>query len=200
MVALKEHFSHFTPAEYLEWEEQQEFRHEYVDGEVYAMTGGTVNHGEIAANMINILRNHLRGSGCRVLTSDVKIQTLESNSYCYPDVSVTCDDRDRRATKFISYPCLIVEVLSPTTEAYDRGDKFALYRRSTTLQDYVLVSTNAMRVDLYQRNDALSETRSERGRWEILSYDAGDTIELPSVNLSVPVDRVYEDIIFSVEL
>jgi Uma2 family endonuclease len=191
MVALQEHFPQFTPTEYLEWEEQQAFRHEYVDGEVYAMTGGTVNHGEIAANIINILRNHLRGSGCRVLTSDVKIQTLESNSYCYPDVSVTCDDRDRSATKFISHPCLIIEVLSPTTEAYDRGDKFALYRRSTTLQDYVLVSTNAMRVDLYQRN--------ERGRWEILSYDAADTIELPSVNLSVPVVQIFEDIIFGTE-
>jgi Uma2 family endonuclease len=199
MVALREHFPRFTPTEYLEWEEQQEFRHEYVDGEVYAMTGGTVNHGEIAANVINILRNHLRGSGCRVLTSDVKIQTLASNSYCYPDVSVTCDDRDRSATKFISHPCLIVEVLSPTTEAYDRGDKFALYRRSTSLQDYVLVSTNAMRVDLYQRNDSLSETQSERGRWEILSYDAGDEMELLSVNLSVPVSQIYEDIVFGVD-
>ncbi len=190
MVALKDHFSQFTPAEYLAWEEQQEFRHEYADGEIYAMTGGTVNHGEIAANVINILRNHLRGSGCRVLTSDVKVQTLASNSYLYPDVSVTCDARDRSATKFISHPCLIVEVLSPSTEAYDRGDKFALYRRSTTLQDYVLVSTNAMRIDLYQR--------SERGRWEILSYDAGDEIELPSVNLSVSVAEIYEDIVFSV--
>lgn len=191
MVALQEHFPQLTPAEYLEWEERQEFRHEYVDGEVYAMTGGSVNHGEIAANTINILRNHLRGGGCRVLTSDVKIQTLASNSYCYPDVSVTCDERDRSATKFISHPCLIVEVLSPTTEAYDRGDKFALYRRSTTLQDYVLVSTNAMRVDLYQRN--------ERSRWEILSYAAGDSIELLSLNLTVPVAQIYEDIVFSVE-
>jgi Uma2 family endonuclease len=199
MVALREHSPQFTPAEYLEWEEQQEFRHEYVDGEVCAMTGGTLNHSEIAENFTSILKNHLQGSGFRVLNSDAKVQILESNSYLYPDLSVTCDDLDRRATKFISYPCLIVEVLSPTTEAYDRGDKFALYRRSTTLQDYVLVSTNAMRVDLYQRNDSLSETRSERGRWEILSYDAGDSIELPSVNLSVPVEQVYEDIIFGLE-
>jgi Uma2 family endonuclease len=191
MVALKEHFPHFTPTEYLEWEEQQEFRHEYIDGEVYAMTGGTLNHSAIAGNFHNILKNHLRGSGCKVFNSDAKVQVLESNSYLYPDISVTCDDRDRRATKFISYPCLIVEVLSPTTEAYDRGDKFALYRRSTTLQDYVLVSTNMMRVDLYQRN--------ERGRWEILSYDAADTIELPSVNLSVPVVQFYEDIVLGVE-
>jgi Uma2 family endonuclease len=191
MVAIKEHFPHFTPAEYLEWEEQQEFRHEYVDGEVYAMTGGTLNHSAIAGNFYNILKNHLRGSGCKVFNSDAKVQILESNSYLYPDVSVTCDDRDRRATKFISYPCLIVEVLSPSTEAYDRGDKFALYRRSVTLQDYVLVSTNAMRVDLYQRN--------ERGRWEMLSYDAGDEIGLLSVNLSVAVAQIYEDIVFGLE-
>jgi Uma2 family endonuclease len=191
MVVLKEHFPRFTPTEYLEWEERQEFRHEFVEGEVYAMTGGTLNHSAIAGNFHNILKNHLRGSGCKVFNSDAKVQILESNSYLYPDVSVTCDDRDRLATKFISYPCLIVEVLSPTTEAYDRGDKFALYRRSTTLQEYVLVSTNAMRVDLYQRND--------RGRWEILSYATGDIIDLPSVNLSVPVIQFYEDIVLSVE-
>ena len=191
MVALKEHFPQLTPAEYLEWEEQQEFRHEYVGGEVYAMTGGTLNHSSIAGNFHTILKNHLRGSGCKVFNSDAKVQILESNSYLYPDVSVTCDDRDRRATKFISHPCLIVEVLSPATEAYDRGDKFALYRRSTTLQEYVLVSTSAMRVDLYRRD--------ERGRWEILSYDAGESIELPSVNLSVPVAQIYEDIVFGTE-
>jgi Uma2 family endonuclease len=191
MVALKEHFSRFTPTEYLEWEEQQEFRHEYVDGEVYAMTGGTLNHSTIAGNFHNILKNYLRGSGCKVFNSDAKVQVLESSSYLYPDVSATCDDRDRSATKFISYPCLVVEVLSPTTEAYDRGNKFALYRRSSTLQDYVLVSTNAMRVDLYQRN--------EQDRWEILSFDVGDVIDLISVNLSVTVAQIYEDIVFNVD-
>jgi Uma2 family endonuclease len=121
MIAAKEHFPQFTPTEYLAWEEQQEFRHEFVDGEVYAMTGGTVNHGESAANFITLLKSHLRSSGCRVLTSNVKVQTLESNSYCYPDISVTCDTRDRNANKFISHPCLIIEALSPalrlTTEA-----------------------------------------------------------------------------------
>jgi Uma2 family endonuclease len=191
MIATKEHFPQFTPTEYLAWEEQQEFRHEFVDGEVYAMTGGTVNHGEIAANFIALLKSHLRSSGCRVLTSDVKIQTLESNSYCYPDISVTCDTRDRSAHKFISHPCLIVEVLSPSTEAYDRGDKFALYRRSTSLQEYILVSTNTVRLDMYQRNN--------NGRWEFSSYESGDSIELQSVNCSLEIDRVYENIVFAIE-
>ncbi len=191
MVALKEDFHHFTPAEYLTWEETQEFRHEYVDGEVYAMTGGTINHSKIAVNLTIALGNHLRGSGCQVLNGDAKVQTIESNSYCYPDVSVTCDIRDRGADKFITHPCLIVEVLSPSTEAYDRGDKFRLYRRSPDLQEYVLVSTAAICVDVYQRND--------RDRWELMSYSEGDEIELQSINYTFEIAQIYEDIIFSRE-
>jgi Uma2 family endonuclease len=191
MIALKEDFPQFTPAEYLAWEEQQEFRHEYVDGEVYAMTGGTINHSTIAVNIIAMLKNQLRGSGCQVLNSDAKVQTIESNSYCYPDVSVTCDARDRHADKFISHPCLIVEVLSPTTEAYDRGDKFRIYRRSLDLQEYVLVSTNEICLDIYQRN--------ERSRWELMSYGVGDLVELKSVNCTFPIAQIYEDIIFNLE-
>jgi Uma2 family endonuclease len=188
MVAAREYLPQFTPAEYLEWEEQQEFRHEFVDGEVYAMTGGTLNHSEIAVKFTIALGSHLQGSGCRVLNSDAKVQIAESNSFLYPDISVTCDPRDRNANKFISHPCLIVEVLSPSTEAYDRGDKFALYRRSTSLQEYILVSTNQMRLDVYQRNDI--------GRWEFSSYSSGELVELKSVNFSMEIDRVYENIVF----
>lgn len=188
MVVSLEHFPRLTPTEYLAWEEQQEFRHEYVNGEIYAMTGGTVNHGRIAANLIALFVPHLRGSGCQVLNSDVKVSVAESSDYVYPDVSVSCDERDRTATKFLSHPCLIIEVLSPTTEAYDRWHKFLLYRRSAALQDYVLVSTHAMKIDLYHRN--------ERNRWEIVSYEAGDSIELSSINLTIPIEQIYEDIVF----
>jgi Uma2 family endonuclease len=184
MVAALEHFPRLTPTEYLEWEEQQECRYEYINGEIYAMTGGTVNHGRIAANLIALMVPHLRGSGCLVQTSDVKVAVAESNDYVYPDVSISCDAVDQTATKFISQPCLIVEVLSPSTEAYDRWNKFLLYRRSAALQDYVLVSTHEIKVDLYQRN--------ERGRWEILSYEAGDSIEFRSLNLTLPIEQIYE--------
>jgi Uma2 family endonuclease len=155
VIALKEHFPQFTPTEYLAWEELQEFRHEYIDGKIYAMTGGIVNHGRIALNIGSILANHLRGSGCMVLNSDVKVQVSDANStsYCYPDISVTCDERDRQADQFISHPCLIIEVLSPATEGYDRGGKFRKYRRSTTLQEYVLVSTVDICLDVYRRNE-----------------------------------------------
>ena len=191
MIALREQQPRFTPAEYLAWEDQQEIRYEYVDGEVYAMTGGTINHSKIAANFITILKNHLRGSGSQILTSDAKVQTLAANSYSYPDVSVTCDDRDRNASQSISHPCLIIEILSPSTEAYDRGNKFRRYRRSTSLQEYLLVSTTEMCLEVYQP--------TERGRWELTTYTDGELVEFKSVNLSVSIEQIYEDIIFAPE-
>ena len=128
MIAARESFPRFTPEEYFEWEELQEIRHEYFDGEVYAMTGGTLNHSEIAVNFGSLLKAHLRGGRCRLLNGDARVNIYNSNKYVYPDLSVTCNEQDRHKTKFISHPCLVAEVLSPDTEAYDRGDKFALYR------------------------------------------------------------------------
>jgi Uma2 family endonuclease len=186
MVTACQNLPRFTPEEYLVWEEQQEFRYEYLGGEIYAMTGGSVNHGQIAANLIAVLVLHLRGSSCRVLTSDVKVETQKSHEFVYPDVSVTCDDRDLAATKFISHPCLIVEVLSPSTEAYDRGGKFKLYQQSTSFRDYVLVNSNKIEVDLYRKDDL--------HRWEIISYGLGDLIELQSINLTFPIEQIFEGI------
>ncbi len=188
MIAAREDFPRFTPEEYFAWEEQQELRHEYIDGEVYAMTGGTVNHGRIAANFIAMLIPHLRGGSCCLQTSDVKVAIAESDDYVYPDISISCDNRDRTATKFISHPCLIVEVLSPSTEAYDRGDKFRLYRRSPSLQDYVLVNASKIAIDIYHKNNS--------DRWEILNYVAGDAIELASVSLTFPIEEIFEGIVF----
>ena len=193
MIALKEPFPRFSPTEYLTWEELQEFRHEYLDGKIYAMTGGTVNHGRIALNIGSILASHLRGSGCMVLNSDVKLQVAESSStsFFYPDISVTCDERDRQASSFISHPCLIIEVLSPSTEAYDRGTKFRKYRRAATLREYVLVSTTDICLDIYRRN--------EQGKWEIETYLEGDLVELQSINFTAAIEQIYEDIVFSLD-
>jgi Uma2 family endonuclease len=192
MIAAQEHFPKLTPAEYLDWEEKQELRYEYLNGKVYAMTGGTMNHSQIAGNFITLLNIHLRSSSCRVLNADAKVQIAASNDFVYPDVSVTCDDRDKTATKFIAHPCLIVEVLSPSTAAYDRRDKFNLYRLSDSLQDYILVDTNKIEIDIYSKND--------RGKWEILSYVAGDIIELKSIDLTFPIEQVFENIIFDSDI
>jgi Uma2 family endonuclease len=200
MVAARAHFPKLTPAEYLEWEEQQELRYEYIDGEISAMTGGTLNHSKIGGNFYYLLQTHLRGGGCQVLNSDAKVQIAESNDYVYPDISVTCDERDRSATKFISHPCTIVEVLSPSTKAYDRWEKFNLYRRSDVLQDYVLVDTDRVEIALYSKND--------RSKWEITRYIAGYIVELKSINLTFPlaeslsmrIEQIFEGIVFAPEL
>ena len=191
MVAIKDNSPRFTPEEYFAWEEQQLERHEYIGGEVYAMTGGSVNHSQIAVNLISFLNNHLRGSGCKTLNSDCRVNIAESNDYTYPDVSVTCDERDKTTTQYIAYPCLLIEVLSKSTEAYDRGGKFRMYRQNPILQDYVLVSSEKIEIDLYRK--------TESGSWEIINYQAGDIIELKSVNLTFPIEQIYEDITFTQE-
>lgn len=188
MIAVKGKFPKLTPEEYFIWEEKQLLRHEYLNGEVYAMSGGTQNHGRIASNIIFIVKGHLRGGGCQVGNSDCRVNIFETKDYVYPDVSVTCDDRDRTAIQAIQYPCLIVEVLSPSTASYDRGDKFRLYRRNPSLQDYLLVDAEKIAIDLYSKN--------ERGNWEIFNYQLGDNIKLQSIDLSFPIESVYEDIVF----
>lgn len=136
MVATKDRYPRFTPEEYFAWEEQQLERHEYINGEVYAMSGGTINHGRIAIKITAMLDNYLDNSSCITGNSDVRINILKSDDYSYPDASVTCDESDKSGTQYIAYPCLIVEVLSDSTEAYDRGEKFYRYRRNPVLQDY----------------------------------------------------------------
>jgi Uma2 family endonuclease len=188
MIAVKDKFPKLTPEEYFVWEEKQLLRHEYLNGELYAMSGGTQNHGRIASNIIFIVKGHLRGGGCQVGNSDCRVNIVETKDYVYPDVSVTCDERDRTAIQAIQYPCLIIEVLSPSTASYDRGDKFRLYRRNPSLQDYVLVDAEKIAIDLYRKN--------ERSNWEIFNYQVGDNIELRSIDLSFPIESVYEDIVF----
>ena len=187
MVALPDSFPRFTPEEYFAWEEQQLERHEYIDGEVYAMSGGTIDHGSIALNFGSLLKIHMRGRGCKTLNSDCRVSVVGSTKYIYPDLSVTYDDRDKSTPQYITYPCLIIEVLSPSTEAYDRGNKFKLYRQNPSLQEYVLVSTEAIEIELFRKSDG--------DNWKIINYQAGDIVELTSVDLTVPIEQIYEDII-----
>jgi Uma2 family endonuclease len=188
MVAAREQLPKLTPEEYFAWEEQQEVKHEYFDGEVYAMTSGVPNHSKIAVNLTILVGSHLDESGCQVFNSDARIKVENANKFVYPGLSVSCDERDRSAEQFISYPCLIIEVLSPSTEAYDRGNKFELYRRSSTLQEYALVSVDKIAIDLYRKN--------ERNRWELIYYRTGDVVELESIDLTFPIERIYRGIEF----
>jgi Uma2 family endonuclease len=125
MIAAKDNAPHLTPEEYFTWEEQQLEKHELIDGQVYAITGGSVNHSRIAIRFATMVDTHLDASSCITGNSDLRVNIVGTNNYTYPDISVTCDDRDKTTTQYITYPCLIIEVLSKTTEAYDRGGKFS---------------------------------------------------------------------------
>jgi Uma2 family endonuclease len=183
-----------TPDEYLAWEAEQPIKHEYIDGEVYAMAGGTLPHNDIAVNLTSVLRNAVRGTGCKVRMADAKVRISEKGPYFYPDLVVSCDQRDRVATDAICYPTLIVEVLSPSTAGYDRGDKFKFYRRFSTLQEYVLIDAEKVGIDCY-RKDSM-------GKWVLTAYpeDAADVenpvLELVSINFSCPLALVYEEVEF----
>jgi Uma2 family endonuclease len=139
MIAEPQRPQKMTAEEYLEWEAKQEFRYEYVDGKILAMTGGSIPHNDIALNFYTTLRPHLRQKSCRVNVSDVKVKASKNNRYFYPDLVVTCEPDDLKSRDFIEHPKVIVEVLSPSTASYDRGDKFKYYRQIPSLQEYVLV-------------------------------------------------------------
>ncbi len=137
-----------------------------------------------------MLRNHLRGSGCHAYISDTKAHIEPINIYYYPDVIVSCDQRDRAFDNFLRYPCLIIEVLSPTTEAFARGDKFADYRKMESLQEYVLVSQTRINVEIFRRNS--------EGQWVLYPYEVGDNIHLVSVDFECAIADVFEDVTFEV--
>lgn len=188
MVAAKDLLPQLTPEEYFVWEEQQLEKYEYIGGQLYAMGGGSANHSRIAVRLITLLSNHLEDSRCETGNSDLKVNIPETNNYTYPDISVTCDERDQNTPQYITYPCLIVEVLSDSTEAYDRGGKFRLYRHNPALKDYLLVSSTRIEVDLYRKNEV--------GEWLIVNYQPGDTIDLKSINLNFPIEKIYRGLSF----
>jgi Uma2 family endonuclease len=182
-------FNYLSPAEYLQLEEQSDLKHEYIDGEVYAMAGASDRHVTIAGNLFAILRGHLRGSGCRVFMSDMKAKIETANRFFYPDVMVTCDERDRTNNNYKEYPRLVIEVLSNSTEAFDRGDKFSDYQQLTSLQEYILISTNRQKVDCFRRND--------NGLWLLQPYSLPNPlVQIQSVDLEIELAAIYEDVNF----
>ncbi|WP_017325130.1 Uma2 family endonuclease [Synechococcus sp. PCC 7336] len=184
MVAVKDSMSF---AEYLEWEAQQDWKHEYIDGQVYAMAGGTLAHSLLASKLITALGVHLDGKPCQVFSPDAKVCISESGPCFYPDVSVTCHQQDLAASDYLQFPCLIVEILSPSTEKIDRGKKRLQYQRIATLQDYVLVSSETQRVEIYRRTN--------HNTWEYTLYELGDTLQFSSIDLALPLDRLYENVV-----
>ncbi len=185
MSALPKRY--FTPEEYLALEVKADYKSQYVVGEIYAMSGAQSSHVLIQCNLIGELRNLFRGKSCNVFSSDMRVRTPRGDLYTYPDVSALCGkpefDHSSKPESLLN-PQVIFEVLSPSTEAFDRGDKFARYRRIESLTDYVLVSSEQMRVEHY--------VRQEGGVWAFTEYDQSEhRVPLRSVDCELPLAEIY---------
>lgn len=186
MVALSEQY--LSVDDYLQREAESPIKHEYIDGKVYAMAGASDSHVTIALNLASLLRAHVRGTGCRAYMSDMKANVEARNRFFYPDVMVTCDPRDQETDTYKRFPKLIVEVLSKSTEAFDRGDKFAAYQALESLQEYVLINTRHQRVEIFRRNDS--------GLWVLQFYTSDDeTFELKTIDFTGTFAELYEDVV-----
>jgi len=159
-------FDRLTPDEYLEAERHSEIRREYFDGQVIAMVGASSAHSLLVTNLVALLRPNVRGTGCQLFSSDMKVKLATRNRFFYPDLLLTCDPRDRENDYFKQHPKLIIEVLSESTEAFDRGTKFRDYGELASLEEYVLVSQEERLVERF--------SRGEDGSWRLDRYANDD--------------------------
>lgn len=174
-------------AEFLSLEARATERHEFLGGQVFAMAGGSPEQGALAAAFMRELGAALRGKPCRIFSSDVRVAIAETGLTTYPDASVVCGRLETHGTDrdAIVNPVLLLEVLSDSTEAYDRGAKAAHYRRLPSLREYVLVSHNERRIEVYRRN--------EQGRFELFEFGADQRFELSAVGVTLDTNAVYEN-------
>jgi Uma2 family endonuclease len=183
----------YTPEEYLALERQAEFRSEYIDGRIIAMTGGSPEHADIVLNIGSDLRAQLRPRGCRVFVNDVRVKIASASGYVYPDVSAVCGQArfEPSRPRMLLNPNLIIEVLSETTEDYDRGEKFAAYRAIDSLLEYVLIDSRCVRVERYERQGAFWVHSAET--------DLDASLQLSSVGCSLSLREIYADVEFQNE-
>ena len=177
---------HYTPEEYFELEATSDIRHEYVEGEVFAMAGASKSHNLLKGNLVAALRAEARRRSCRVYDENVRLVVQENTMYVYPDVLVTCDPADRHDAYLVRHPVLIAEILSPSTAEYDRTEKFANYQKIPSLRHYLLVSQSAWVVECFRRDEA--------GQWiYTLLHEPTGVLEIPDLGLVLPLRELYED-------
>src|SRR5665213_2233034 len=180
-----------TEVEYLEIERRAEGKSEFLDGEMFAMSGGTRSHNLIASNMNRAIGNQLEGCPCVVYTSDMRVKVQADGLYTYPDVSVACAEEEfaDEYEDILLNPTVIVEILSDSREAYDRGKKFALYRQIPSLREYLLVSQHEPRVEQFIRQDS--------GEWLLREMTGLESkLSLPSIDIAIAMAKVYANVRF----
>jgi len=184
-----ERISNMSIGDYLKFEDCSTVRHEYVRGQIFAMSGATEAHNVICGNLYVALHSILRGSGCRVFQADMKVQVQAADSFYYPDIMVTCEPFDAKSV-FKSSPTLIVEVLSPSTQQVDQREKLVAYRQLSSLREYVLVHQNRMQIEIYRR---ISDDQ-----WDLETLQKTDELRLEASGgkaLHMPVSAIYEDVV-----
>lgn len=186
-VAIKR----YSPADYLTLERASEFKHEFFDGEMFRMSGGTIEHSQIASNVIRALGNSLEDTPCRVLTSDMRIK-LPTGHYTYPDATVVCDQPqyEDNYKDVLLNPMIVVEVLSPSTEAYDRGKKFRHFQTCPSLREIVLIAQDRAAVDHFLRQPA-------SGQWLLTTFESLEAMMLlPSIGVGLSLGEIYAKVEF----
>ncbi len=187
--------THLTPEEYITLERKaipdaETVRSEYINGEIIKMPGASFPHNIITNNISSELRTRLKGSVCVAFANDMRVSVPTAKSYFYPDIGVVCEEPRFEDDVFdiLLNPIVIVEVLSPSTESYDRGEKFAHYRQLASLQEYVLVAQDQIRIEHYRRQDK---------QWIFTDIEEHDEIlPLPSIQCELPLQEIYERVTF----
>ncbi|GAB4276609.1 MAG: Uma2 family endonuclease [Oscillatoriaceae cyanobacterium] len=183
MIALNSH-NYISPEEYLEMERHSPIKHEYMDGEIYAMAGTGGIHNIISGNFYVLLRSHLQSSPCRTYFADLKVNVERGKRFFYPDLIVTCDPKDDPSCAYVEAPQVIIEVLSESTESFDRGKKFQYYRTIPSLQDYILISSQEYLVETFHR--------TENNLWLLQTYQGLEAIvHIESLAIDAPLGEIY---------
>jgi len=172
--------------DYLQQEQQDHIRHEYIEGQIFAMAGGSRAHNQITINLAALLRPISRGTNCRIYAADMKV-AVAKNVFYYPDLVVTCQIAQENSEYYLSHPCLVVEVLSPSTEHIDKREKLLAYQRIPSLQAYLIIAQDKLHVEQYWRD--------EQGNWHYDTYTEQEIVHLPCLNLEISMNAIYEDVL-----
>lgn len=184
-------YNYISPEQYLEMERASETKHEYYKGEVFAMSGASLQHNFVSHNVFGSLIIFLKGKNCKPFGSDLRIYIPENTLYTYPDISIICG-KPETADSFrdsIINPSVIIEILSKSTKDYDRGTKFTLYRGIKTLKEYILIDSTSISIEIF--------TRQNNNSWNLTEFkQLSDSFTITTINLTLHLKDVYEDVSF----
>jgi len=179
----------FTIDEYLEFERSSRDKHEYYQGEIFAMSGAGFAHNLIFSNVFREVANWLKGKSCQPFGSDMRTHIPKNTLFTYPDISIYCGEINEFNEDTLLYPSVVIEILSPSTKNYDRGEKFKLYRDIPALKEYILIDTKSIGVEAFRLN--------VQNRWELEEYkSADDELSIRTVQLAIPLYEIYERVNF----